>query len=269
MIEVQNLSFAYNKNGRKILNNVNLKVKEKQITALIGANGAGKSTLLGAMTNINPITEGIVKLGGKDIRKMKTIELSKQIAFLHQATQLNVRITIQDLVEYGRFPHCKGRLGEEDHAKVAEALDYMNLTEIKDSYLDALSGGQRQRAFIAMILAQDTPYIFLDEPLNNLDIKYSVEMMKIVRQLVDELGKTVVVVLHDINFACAYADHIVAMKNGEIFHEGDSFSTVSEPILDHVFDHEFHIHEVDGKKVCLCFDEPEWAAAVQKQKALA
>jgi len=256
MIEVRNVSQSYNKKSSEpTLKNISLTVKEKEITALVGANGAGKSTLLSVMTNIISATTGEVLLDGCDVRKLKTADLSKKMAFLRQSQQINVKITVNDLVEYGRFPHCGGRLGTADHKCVEEALEYMALADLRHRYLDELSGGQRQRAFIAMILAQDTPYIFLDEPLNNLDIKYSVEMMKIIKTLVDDLGKTVIVVLHDINFAAAYAGHIIAMKDGQIFKEGTPNEIITNEVLDPVFDHEFNISQQDGRHVCLYFDE--------------
>jgi len=258
MIEVREVNQSYSKrSSEKTLSDVSMVVKENAITALVGANGAGKSTLLSVMTNILPALSGEVLLDGVDVRKMKANDLSKRVAFLRQSQQLNVRITVNDLVEYGRFPHCGGRLSDVDHQKVEESLDYMSLVDLRHRYLEELSGGQRQRAFIAMILAQDTPYIFLDEPLNNLDIKYSVEMMRIIKKLVEELNKTIVVVLHDINFAAAYADHIVAMKNGEIFREGVPDEIITQEVLNPVFDHQFNISRQDGKCICLYFDDKE------------
>ncbi|MCL2865702.1 MAG: ATP-binding cassette domain-containing protein [Lachnospiraceae bacterium] len=255
MIEIKNISQSYSRRGRKkTLKNINFVVPEKAITAMVGANGAGKSTLLGVMANIVPAQAGEVLLAGEDITKIKPSDVAKKIAFLRQTQQLSVKITINDLVEYGRFPHCGGRLQEIDKQKVEEALGYMNLLDLRDCYLNELSGGQRQRAFIAMVLAQDTPYIFLDEPLNNLDIKYSVEMMKTIRMMVDELGKTVIVVLHDINFAAAYANYVVAMKDGEIVQEGKQEEIISKGVLDTVFDHDFNIVRHDGRSVCLYFD---------------
>ncbi|MFV0413898.1 MAG: ABC transporter ATP-binding protein [Oscillospiraceae bacterium] len=256
MIEVKDLSQSYSKHGqKKVLSGINLRVQEKAITALVGANGAGKSTLLGVMANLLPALSGSVLLDGQDIRTIKTNEVAKKIAILKQTHQINIRITVNDLVEFGRFPHCGGRPRDEDKEKIEEALAYMNLTDLRDRYLGEISGGQRQRAFIAMILAQDTPYIFLDEPLNNLDIKYSVEMMKIIKTLVEQLGKTVVVVLHDINFAAAYAGHIIAMKNGRITREGSAEEMITPEVLNPVFDHNFHITRHDGKNVCLYYDK--------------
>ncbi|NLM75258.1 MAG: ATP-binding cassette domain-containing protein [Clostridiaceae bacterium] len=255
MIEVKNINQSYTKHGKKkILENINLTVKEKAITALIGSNGAGKSTLLGVMSNLIAPLSGEVLIDGTDIRSIKPCELAKKIAVLKQTQHINIRITVEDLVEFGRFPHSKGRLNDFDRKKVKESLAYMSLTGLENRYLDELSGGQRQRAFIAMILAQDTPYIFLDEPLNNLDIKYSVEMMKVIRSLVTELGKTVIVVLHDINFASAYADYIVAMKKGRIIGEGHPDQVITKEVLDKVFDHDFNIVSYQGRNTCLYFD---------------
>ena len=255
MIEVKNLNQSYSRNGhKKTLKNINLAVKEHTVTALIGSNGAGKSTLLSVMANLTPALSGQVLFDGTDIRRIKTGELAKKIAFLKQTQQLSIRITVNDLVEFGRFPYCGGRLSEKDKEKIKEALSYMDMSGLEGKYLDELSGGQRQRAFIAMILAQDTPYIFLDEPLNNLDIKYSVEMMEIIGKLVSELNKTVVIVLHDINFAAAYAGHIVAMKDGQIVGEGGPGKMITKEVLHSVFDYDFHIVKQSGKNVCLYFD---------------
>lgn len=259
MMQVQNITQSYGQ-GKEILKDVSLTVRENEITALIGANGAGKSTLLSVMTNLLPAQSGQVLLHGQDIRNIKPNALAKQIAFLKQTQQLAIRITVNDLVEFGRFPHCGGKLGTEDKRKVAEALDYLNMGGLASKYLDEISGGQRQRAFIAMILAQDTPYVFLDEPLNNLDIRYSVEMMKNVQRLVSDLGKTVIVVLHDINFASAYADHIVAMQDGVIAKEGPPGDVITAQVLNPVFAHDFHIINHDGKQVSLYYDHDEAAA---------
>jgi len=255
MIEVKNVSQSYvNDSSKKSLEDINFTVKENAITALVGANGAGKSTLLGVMSNLIPSSSGSVLIHGEDVKNIKTKDLATKLAILKQTHHLNIRITMRDLVEFGRFPHCGGRLQDIDNQKVDEALTYMNLYDLRHRYLDEISGGQKQRAFIAMILAQDTPYIFFDEPLNNLDIKYSVAMMKIIKKLVTDLGKTIVVVLHDINFASAYADHIVVMKHGRIVAEGEPDRIISKDVLDDVFDHDFHIAKHDGKKICLYYD---------------
>lgn len=256
MIEVKRINQSYRRDGSNlILKNVDLKIREKTITALVGANGAGKSTLLGVMANnIKPVS-GSVFLDGENVMKIKTRAIARKIAFLRQTHHISIKITVGDLVEYGRFPHSGGRLSDTCKQAVTDALGYMDMLDMRDRYLSEISGGQRQRAFIAMILAQDTPYIFLDEPLNNLDIKYSVEMMNIVKRLVSELNKTVIIVLHDINFAAAYAGHIVVMKDGEIHGEGSPMEIITPEVLNGVYDHDFHITHHKGTPVCLCYDK--------------
>lgn len=254
MIKIKNISQAYGSN--RVLKGVSLDIKENQITALIGANGAGKTTLLNVAANLIESNGGQVLLDGADIKGMKNRDIAKKIAVLKQTQHLNMRVSVKDLVSFGRYPHSLGRLKEEDEQKISQAIEYMNLREIEHKFIDELSGGQRQRAYIAMILAQDSKYIFLDEPLNNLDIKYSVEMMGILRKLVKELGKTVIIVMHDINFAAAYADDIVAMKDGRITKEGSARDIIDQAVLAEVFDHEFCIADIKGKKVCVYF-QPE------------
>ena len=142
----------------------------------------------------------------------------------------------------------------EDEKFVDQAIEYMNLTEMQDKYLDELSGGQKQRAFIAMVIAQDTDYVLLDEPLNNLDMKHSVQIMKILRKLVDELGKTVVIVLHDINFASVYSDRIVALKNGKLVKNGPTHEIINSDALREIYDMDIPIQEQNGCRICVYFN---------------
>jgi iron complex transport system ATP-binding protein len=158
------------------------------------------------------------------------------------------------LVSFGRFPYSKGRLNDEDEKMVDQSIDYMDLKDMENSYLDELSGGQRQRAFIAMVIAQDTDYILLDEPLNNLDMKHSVQIMKILRRLVDELGKTVVIVLHDINFASVYSDRIVALKNGRVVKDGTTEEIIQSAALKEIYDMDIPIQQMDNCRICVYFN---------------
>ena len=253
MIEIKNISQSYG--DFNVLKDVSLVIKDHKITALIGANGAGKSTLLGVLSRLLVPSKGEVYLDGVDMSTMKSKDIAKQLAILKQTNQLQIRITIKELVSFGRFPHNKGRLKDIDYQKIEEAILYMDLKGIEHKYLDQLSGGQRQRAYIAMILAQDTKYIFLDEPLNNLDMKYAVEMMLILQRMVKELGKTIIVVMHDINFAAAFSDYIIAMKDGEIVDQGDVDHMMDKEKLDHIFDHDFCIAGVNGRKVCIYYNQ--------------
>lgn len=197
---------------------------------------------------------GEVLLDKSDVRRWKSDDFAKRVSILKQSNYMNVRLTIRELVSFGRFPYSKGNLKPEDEQKVDEAIQYMNLADIQHNYLDELSGGQRQRAFIAMVIAQDTDYILLDEPLNNLDMKHSVQIMKILRKLVDELGKTVVIVLHDINFASVYSDHIVALKNGRVVKDGPTNDIINSDALKEIYDMDIPVQEQNGCRICVYFN---------------
>lgn len=249
MITISKISQAYK--DKHVLKNINLNIQDHKITALIGANGAGKSTLVGVMSRLLMPLEGEIFIDGIDLTTLSSSEIAKKLSVLKQSNPINIRLTVYDLVCFGRYPHSKGFLKKIDHQKIDEAITYLNLEDDKHTYLDQLSGGQKQRAFIAMILAQDTEYVFLDEPLNNLDMRYAVEMMGILQKLVRDFKKTVVVVVHDINIAAAFADHIVAMKDGKIVFEGPTDEVIDKKVLDHVFDHDFCIECINGQKICL------------------
>ncbi|RST71288.1 ATP-binding cassette domain-containing protein [Siminovitchia acidinfaciens] len=252
MIEVLGLSKFYGKN--KVVEDVTINIRSGQITSFIGPNGAGKSTLLSMVSRLLDADTGDVLLDQTNMRKMRSNDLSKRVSILKQSNYVNVKLTIRDLVSFGRYPYSKGRLTKEDQQMVDQALVYMELSDIQDSYLDELSGGQRQRAFIAMVIAQDTDYILLDEPLNNLDMKHSVQIMKILRRLVDELGKTVVIVLHDINFASVYSDRIVAMKNGKVVKDGPTEEVIQSEALKEIYDMDIPIKNLNNCRICVYFN---------------
>ncbi|MFA5478027.1 MAG: ATP-binding cassette domain-containing protein [Bacteroidales bacterium] len=249
MIEVRNVYQAYGKHN--VLTNVNMIIQEHKITGLIGPNGAGKSTLLGVISRLLALKTGEILIHGKNIKEMSNIEIAKIISVLRQNNNLAIKITVKELVTFGRFPHSKGRINDADEKAIEEAIRFMELDAISSKFIDELSGGQLQRVYIAMILAQDTPYIFLDEPLNNLDIKHTVDFMKNLQRLVKEKNKTIVIVMHDINVASAFCDHIVAMKDGEIIKEGNIDEMIQSEVLDGIFDHNFCITGIDGQRVCL------------------
>lgn len=251
MIQVKNISKKYG--SKSIIDSVSMEIKPGKITSFIGPNGAGKSTILGIITRILSRDSGEVYIDGRELEDWKSEDLSKVIAILKQSNHLNVRLNVRDLVAFGRFPYSKGRLTQEDNLKIDEALSYMDLEGMQDKFLEELSGGQKQRAFIAMVLAQDTDYIFLDEPLNNLDMKHSVQIMKILRKIVDDLGKTVILVIHDINFAACYSDEIIALQNGQVVIHDEVDNTIKESVLCGIYDMEFNIQEVKGKKICVYY----------------
>ena len=252
MIRVKSLTKFYGK--KAVVEDVTVDIQPGKITSFIGPNGAGKSTLLSMVSRLLHADTGEVLVNQSNARMMKSNDFAKSVSILKQSNYMNVRLTIRELVSFGRFPYSKGRLTEEDERMVDQSLAYMHLTELQDCFLDELSGGQRQRAFIAMVIAQDTQYILLDEPLNNLDMKHSVQIMKILRRLVDELGKTVVIVLHDINFASVYSDWIVAMKDGKVVKNGPTEEIIQSEALNEVYDMDIPIQEVNNCRICVYFN---------------
>ncbi|PKH10804.1 ABC transporter ATP-binding protein [Planomicrobium sp. MB-3u-38] len=252
MIQVRELSKLYGK--KQVVENVSVDIRRGQITSFIGPNGAGKSTLLSMVSRLLDADTGEVLIDSTNTKKMKSSELSKRVSILKQSNFMNVRLTIRELVSFGRFPYSKGRLNAEDERMVDQAIAYMDLAEMEHTYLDELSGGQRQRAFIAMVIAQDTDYVLLDEPLNNLDMKHSVQIMKILRRLVDELGKTVIIVLHDINFASVYSDRIVALKNGRVVKDGPTEEIIQSEALKEIYDMDIPIQQMNNCRICVYFN---------------
>lgn len=251
MVEVRNVSKQYG--NKKVVDQVSIQVPKGKITSFIGPNGAGKSTLLSMISRLIEKDSGDILIAGKEIGKWKSNELAKTMSILKQSNHINIRLTVKELVSFGRFPYSQGNLTEEDEKYVNEAIRYMELEEFQDRYMDQLSGGQSQRAFIAMVIAQNTEYIFLDEPLNNLDMKHSVQIMKVLRRLVDELGKTVIIVIHDINFASCYSDYIVALKDGKIIKEGPTTEIMDPRALKEIYDMDIRIEDIDGKQIGIYF----------------
>ncbi len=251
MVEVKNVSKTFGQ--RKVVDNVSITIPSNKITSLIGPNGAGKSTLLAMMSRLTCLDQGDILIDGKNIKEWNNELLAQKISILKQANHLNLRITVKELVSFGRFPHSKGRLTPEDHHYIQTAIEYLGLTELQNKYIGELSGGQRQCAFIAMVVAQNTDIIFLDEPLNNLDMKHSVEIMQVLQKLVREKNKTIVVVIHDINFASCYSDHIIALKNGALVHEGETGRIIDSHILKDIYDMEIPIQLINDKRICVYF----------------
>ncbi|MDX2376093.1 ATP-binding cassette domain-containing protein [Microbacterium sp. LRZ72] len=239
--------------SQTVLDDVSLSLGEVGVTALIGPNGAGKSTLFGLVGRLIHPDAGSVRVDGMDVAKADSGTLARTLAVLRQDNHIAARLTVHDLVEFGRFPHSKGRLTIEDRDHIERAIDYLELQPFRDRFLDELSGGQRQRAFIAMVLAQDTRYVLLDEPLNNLDLRHMSEIMKLVRRMADELGKVIVVVLHDINFAATYSDRIVAMRDGRVIADASVAQIMRPEVLADVYGTSVDVREIDGRPVALYY----------------
>lgn len=252
MIKAEKISKSYGNN--LVLDDITIQFPKGKITSLIGSNGAGKSTLLSIISRLLKQDDGIVAIDDKKISEFNNKKLARHLSILKQSNNVRLKLSVEELISFGRFPYSQGRLRDEDHQKIGEAIRFLSLEDIKDSYLDELSGGQKQRAYLAMVVAQDTDYILLDEPLNNLDMKYSVQIMKTLRRLADELGKTIIIVLHDINFASHYSDYIAALKDGNVKYYGITNEIITEQILQDVFDIRCAITEKNGKKTCNYFN---------------
>ena len=251
MIALENVTKRYG--STTVVDDVSIAFGAEGVTALIGPNGAGKSTMFGLVGRLLRPDTGRVSVDGMDVTTTASSALATTLAVLRQDNHVAARLTVHDLVEFGRFPHSRGRLAVDDREHIERAIDYLDLQEYRDRFLDELSGGQRQRAFIAMVLAQDTKYVLLDEPLNNLDLRHMTEIMRLIRRMADELGKRVVIVLHDINVAATYADRIVAMRDGVVVADAPAREIMRPEGLGAVYDTPVDVREIDGKPVALYY----------------
>lgn len=234
-----------------VVKDASAEFEKGKVTSIIGPNGAGKSTLLSMASRLVNRDGGKVWIDSKELVDWDTKALAKKLSVLRQANTLTMRFTVRELVAFGRFPYSQGKLDANDQQVIDQSISYLDLDTIQHKYLDELSGGQRQLAFIAMVIAQDTDYIFLDEPLNNLDIKHSLQIMATIQRLAHELNKAVVVVIHDINFASCYSDYIIALKKGEVVATGSVESVIQESVLSEIYETPFRVLEIEGKRMCL------------------
>ncbi len=248
---VKDLSKRYD--GKTVVDAVSFSIPKGKVISLIGPNGAGKSTVMGMISRLIAHDSGLVEFEGKDIGKWKSKELSKRLAILTQSNSIQMKLTVRELVAFGRFPYSGSRITPEDTAVIDRAIEYMELEEFQDQFIDELSGGQRQRALIAMVIAQDTEYVLLDEPTNNLDIYHATNMMKIVRRLCDELGKTVILVLHEINYAAFYSDYICAFQNGKVAKFGTVEEVMTKENLSQLYQVDFEILNIQGKPLSIYY----------------
>lgn len=251
MIVINNVTKRYG--DTPVVDNVSLALPPRGVTALIGPNGAGKSTLLSMIARLLPMDNGQITVDGLDVVETASDRLARRLSILRQDNHVTARLTVRDLVSFGRYPYSKGRLTAEDNDHIERALAFLELDPFSARFLDELSGGQRQRAFVAMVLCQDTDYVLLDEPLNNLDMKHSVGMMKLLRRTADEWGKTIVLVLHDINFASCYADNIVAMRDGAVLHQGSPRAIIRPETLKDIYEVDVAVHDIEGRRIGVYF----------------
>lgn len=241
------VSFAYG--GKRIFEGLDLTLREGVITTLIGANGSGKSTLFNLMTkNLKP-QAGRVFLRGGDVSAIRLRDFAKLVAIVHQRNSAPADVTVEKLVGYGRFPHrgmARSASTEEDERMVAWALETCGLAELAKLPASSLSGGQSQRVWIATALAQGTDVLLLDEPTTYLDVRYQLDILRLVRKLNEEFGMTVVMVLHDINQALHYSHEVVALAQGRVVAQGEPQSIVSSELLREVYGVALEVDQVKG-----------------------
>ncbi|EPM5659821.1 Fe(3+) dicitrate ABC transporter ATP-binding protein FecE [Vibrio alginolyticus] len=252
MLRTQNLSVAYGK--QTIIPDLSLLIPQGKITALVGPNGCGKSTLLKTLVRINKPASGQVLYDDKPLSNYGDKRLARSLSLLPQILVSPEGITVRKLVEYGRSPYLShwGRLSQQDKTLVEQAMQDTGVIEFADKPVESLSGGQRQRAWIAMVMAQDTDVVMLDEPTTYLDLSHQVELMKLMRQMNDK-GKTVVVVLHDLNQACRYCDHLVVLEKGQLVTQGTPQEVMTEGMLSSVFDLQARVFNdpISGTPMCV------------------
>lgn len=252
IIEVNHLSFSYEKKA-KILKNISFSIPEGKITTFMGANGSGKSTLFQVMTKNLVPDQGKVLCQGKNIQGIKQNEFASLAAIVHQNNTVASDITVARLVSFGRTPHLSmfGTMRKEDYEITDWAMRVMEVDRYRDRSVADLSGGQRQRVWIAMALAQKTKILFLDEPTTYLDIRYQIELLEKIKRLNEELGITVIMVLHDINHAICYSDYVIGLKDGQVEMAGDPQEVVSKESIYSLYGIELDVIEIQGKKIVL------------------
>ena len=251
MIEIKGVNFAFG--PKAILHDINLTLPKDGITALIGPNGAGKSTLLSLMARITELQQGDIHFDELSVRHSPGRALAQRVAILQQHTQLLSRLTIRELLIFARFPYHHGRPKTDDLLTIEKTLAYFDLLELQHKFIDEISGGQRQRALVAMVFAQDTDYILLDEPLNNLDMHHARNLMHNLRRAADVFHKAIVVVLHDINYASCYADRVVAMKNGRVVHAAATAEVIQPAPMSALYEIDIEMLAHNNRRFCIYF----------------
>lgn len=255
-ITTKNLNISYG--NIDIVKDLNLKIPKGKITTIIGANGCGKSTILKTIGRIINPKSGNIYVNDKDIHKQNPKDLAKEMAVLPQSPQAPSGLTVEELISYGRFPHQSGfgKAKKEDKDIVNWALEVTGILEFKDRDIDDLSGGQRQRAWIAMALAQETDILLLDEPTTYLDLAHQLEILKLLEELNKKEGRTIVMVIHELNNAARFADHMIGVKKGKIVCEGSANQVMTKENLREIFniDAEIVKDPRTQRPVCITYD---------------
>ena len=253
-ISVKNLGVAYENNT--IIEDMSLSIPKGKISIIIGANGCGKSTLLKTIARINKPKSGDIFINQKNIKQIKEKNIAKEVAFLPQGPVCPSGLTVRELVAYGRFPHQKiiGGLNGHDKEVIDWAIKETGLSEFADREVENLSGGQRQRAWIAMTLAQETEIIMLDEPTTYLDMSYQLEVLEVLEKLNKEKNITVVIVLHELNNACRFADNIIGLKKGKIICEGKPIDVINKDTLKEIYGIEANLKRSENGEYPVCME---------------
>jgi iron complex transport system ATP-binding protein len=235
ILSAEQLTIGYDE--RTIVRQLDLAFPPGRITAIIGPNGCGKSTILKTMARLHPASSGAVYLDGKMIHQMPTKELAKKMAILPQSPEAPNGLSVYELISYGRTPYQSGfaRLSKHDYDMIAWALEVTGLAELQYQAVDALSGGQRQRAWIAMAIAQETDLLLLDEPTTYLDLAHQLEVLQLLAKLNQEDGRTIIMVIHDLNHAARFAHQLVALREGSIVKQGTAEQVMTPAVLKEVF----------------------------------
>lgn len=255
-ISIQDIKVSYKE--KTIIPSLNVTIPKGKVTTIIGPNGCGKSTLLKTISHLVTPDEGVVYLDGKMIHQQSPKELAKQLSLMPQSPTTPQGLTVFELVSYGRFPHLKGfkRLSKKDNEKIEWALDVTGIKDFAEMEVESLSGGQRQKVWIALTLAQDTDVIILDEPTTYLDMAHQLDVLQLLKKLNDQEDRTIVMVLHDINHAARFSDHLIMMNAGEIVETGSPLSVMTQKTLKQVYNIEATIisEPKTGCPICVTYD---------------
>ena len=244
MIEITDLN--HHIGGGPILTDISLTIPKGAITAIIGPNGAGKSTLVNLIAGQLPVQSGEITLDGSPLSQLPPKELALRLALVAQHVGIASRLRVADLIAFGRWPHNRGRPTNDDTDAIEQAISQFDLNDLRNRFLDELSGGQRQRAFVAMAFAQATEWLILDEPLNNLDMYHARTLMQKLENLCRNHGKSIVMIVHEVNYAAAWADRIVGLREGKIIIDGPTSATLTEDGIHRLFD--MNVKTTDGQK---------------------